>query len=1077
MAASATRVEYPYDDPATAERQRYFMVDPNEPLPYAPQPHGQSQTVTGSGMEGTPSKKRRPVGGGLNGQVQPPAAPEAPRAPPVSYKAPPATNGLPQSNLKHPTSFAERARTLTGRPDFPESTLPDSLPLDQTTKRERRASLNRPIGGVYSEIQKYKRDSQSSAGSGPTSPRRSSFTPRTQPFPSAESTPVATDHRSAPQQPLTEISPPSSQSTAIRRSPLVDRAQTKEWASDRSPLQKLEVKLGDISKEEKRARVQLAEQRLRKSRPNSDWPSPRSVANVVPPLEETPSRRVSVRSDKPQPLESESRSRNALNSEPRVVSNRSDRGSDNRASYHAPQGQGKSQRIAVSQQRGLGLDSISPTSPVAETRRAQRGQTQPERGVRFQRPVSDAAPVNIDLRTQQADLDDWELDPDSAEARAARREQLRQETTVSRNTAQAQNSMPKPSQQRKGVDRDVKPSANGPPLQASDAPDRSSIGPVDRKHHLSNLLHRPPGKEERPAPIKLDSTPPQTLSEWRQAGTARLTAPDFRDEEPTGEDQGAWWEKSGSGRRRKSQRSSRSTNVDAEAEQPTYTGSTGKNESPSNGSSHDLAIPTTEEQLKPHVRPYVETEDFGVDRQEPVTGLRYHAFHLLSQLKRDKQVDFSSVYSYSCPNLALHDSSHPDHICEPFLNKELMMSMRGVRVRSAPGVTTFNPPLYLRCGPLLRYTGIRRDRLNAIENLPAERETWRGSVMIVTADAESKYEPAPTLRLYPEPMDLVPPPPRNMDTEDRSEVPSEFIDPIAGLPKLARTGKTIYVKPVDDLEEARDLSKIENDDGLFEETRTAAVPTSYGTPDYRSDRNSFPPSNTPGRRPETRKPRRGHRVRGVRLHKERGLTFWRFNLEVELQARETRIAYSINGGPAIGFWVPAKGQSMNIMFHSCNGFSLSVDPNAFSGPDPLWRDVLNRHQRRPFHVMLGGGDQIYNDAVMHQSQLFREWLEIKNSHHKATAEFTPAMRQELETFYLEHYSMWFSQGLFGMANSQIPMVNIWDDHGKCLGLSDKSRRENWSDLLADIIDGFGSYPDHFMSTPVFSGVGTVAFKY
>ena len=29
----------------------------------------------------------------------------------------------------------------------------------------------------------------------------------------------------------------------------------------------------------------------------------------------------------------------------------------------------------------------------------------------------------------------------------------------------------------------------------------------------------------------------------------------------------------------------------------------------------------------------------------------------------------------------------------------------------------------------------------------------------------------------------------------------------------------------------------------------------------------------------------------------------------------------------------------------------------------------------------------------------------------------------------------------------------------------------------DIIDGFGSYPDHFMRTPVFCGVGAVAHKY
>lgn len=79
--------------------------------------------------------------------------------------------------------------------------------------------------------------------------------------------------------------------------------------------------------------------------------------------------------------------------------------------------------------------------------------------------------------------------------------------------------------------------------------------------------------------------------------------------------------------------------------------------------------------------------------------------------------------------------------------------------------------------------------------------------------------------------------------------------------------------------------------------------------------------------------------------------------------------------------------------------------------------------------MIGGGDQIYNDAVMNQSPLFREWLEIKDPHHKHKADFTPSMREELETFCLERYSMWFSQGLFGMANSQIPMVNIWDDHG------------------------------------------------
>ena len=31
--------------------------------------------------------------------------------------------------------------------------------------------------------------------------------------------------------------------------------------------------------------------------------------------------------------------------------------------------------------------------------------------------------------------------------------------------------------------------------------------------------------------------------------------------------------------------------------------------------------------------------------------------------------------------------------------------------------------------------------------------------------------------------------------------------------------------------------------------------------------------------------------------------------------------------------------------------------------------------------------------------------------------------------------------------------------------------------IADIIDGYGSYPHHFMTTPVFCGLGEIAFKY
>ncbi|KAF2869546.1 hypothetical protein BDV95DRAFT_547996 [Massariosphaeria phaeospora] len=354
--------------------------------------------------------------------------------------------------------------------------------------------------------------------------------------------------------------------------------------------------------------------------------------------------------------------------------------------------------------------------------------------------------------------------------------------------------------------------------------------------------------------------------------------------------------------------------------------------------------------------------------------------------------------------------------------------------------TAFSPPLYLKCGPLLRYTGLRRDK----SKTGKEREVWRGSVMIVTVDGQSSYEKPPTLRLFKQPMDLLPPPPDEVDTENFNPA---YIDPLEGQVKVGRTGTTLYAKPIDEILEDEDLSRIEDHHGLFQEWRVGSN-NSGGNQTHKSSRLWKKDGERLGKVRE---------FPGVRLHAERGVTFWRFNLEIALGTSQTRIAYRINHGPAIGFWVPASGETMNIMFHSCNGFSLSVDSKEFCGPDPMWRDVLNNHQTQPFHVMIGGGDQIYNDAAMRDTTLFRQWTESKNPMQKHNASFSSELQNELEQFYLDRYSMWFSQGLFGMASSQIPMVNIWDDH--------------------DIIDGFGSYPHHFMQTPVFTGLGAVAFKY
>ncbi|ORY57517.1 uncharacterized protein BCR38DRAFT_413906 [Pseudomassariella vexata] len=242
-------------------------------------------------------------------------------------------------------------------------------------------------------------------------------------------------------------------------------------------------------------------------------------------------------------------------------------------------------------------------------------------------------------------------------------------------------------------------------------------------------------------------------------------------------------------------------------------------------------------------------------------------------------------------------------------------------------------------------------------------------------------------------------------------------------------------------------------------------------------------------------------ITGTCLYSDPRNTFWVFPLTCDVLAVETKWAYSITEvryqsatKPKINyFFVPAINESMRIMFHSCNGFSVGTDgvvksveaaslhssgtrpdpppekqnervvttdteirtEEAWSGP-ALWNDVVRRHGLTPFHVMLGGGDQIYNDGIRVDGPL-RPWTDIGNPKKRRDYAFGETLRQECDDYYLKNYIRWYSTEPFATANGQIPQLNIWDDH--------------------DIIDGFGSYVNEFMKCDVFRGIGGTAHKY
>ena len=204
---------------------------------------------------------------------------------------------------------------------------------------------------------------------------------------------------------------------------------------------------------------------------------------------------------------------------------------------------------------------------------------------------------------------------------------------------------------------------------------------------------------------------------------------------------------------------------------------------------------------------------------------------------------------------------------------------------------------------------------------------------------------------------------------------------------------------------------------------------------------------------------------GIKLYEDPIKAFWRLALELPLQDFEACWEYTIANihflsdisarSPSRKFVVPSSSQSMRIMFHSCNGFSVGTDEADWSGP-VLWNDVLRVHDSKPFHVMIGGGDQIYNDGVRVGGPL-KQWTDIGNPHKRREYPFGEALRSDCDKYYFDNYARWFSTEPFATANSQIPQINIWDDH--------------------DIIDGFGSYTDHFMKCAVFRGIGGVSLKY
>ncbi len=150
--------------------------------------------------------------------------------------------------------------------------------------------------------------------------------------------------------------------------------------------------------------------------------------------------------------------------------------------------------------------------------------------------------------------------------------------------------------------------------------------------------------------------------------------------------------------------------------------------------------------------------------------------------------------------------------------------------------------------------------------------------------------------------------------------------------------------------------------------------------------------------------------------------------------------------------VPARDDTPRCAVFSCNGFhDPEKDWDRFGGIEPMWGQM---REMGPFHLLIGGGDQLYADPVWKQPLLTR-WL--TEEHKDKEREFSEELYSEVYLAYWDMYRTHFSpssSASFAHQLATVPYVFNWDDH--------------------DIFDGAGSYDSDLQESRVFQGIFGVA---
>jgi hypothetical protein len=215
--------------------------------------------------------------------------------------------------------------------------------------------------------------------------------------------------------------------------------------------------------------------------------------------------------------------------------------------------------------------------------------------------------------------------------------------------------------------------------------------------------------------------------------------------------------------------------------------------------------------------------------------------------------------------------------------------------------------------------------------------------------------------------------------------------------------------------------------------------------------------------------------------------YWYWRVTLPRRTDETRARYAIQpiGAAFISgllasdeytIVVPKKGQLPRILFFSCNGFSEAQYMERVADHYALWKHAFRAHKaaaqiaategepdasvptdrlppnpdlRGGYHMMIGGGDQIYADSL---------WFTVKELHSlgETSRQERPKLQppadldKTLLQAYIDLYVLRWSRPEIRRMWARLPGAFMWDDH--------------------EIFDGWGSYPPELHDCPFYQAI-------